>query len=153
MTRLNEKVIVALVGALLFTGVGVYSQTTLPPGQVRSQPTTGLYVNVQGKGLVLANLDPATLVLDTTTTPPILKAVVSTIPPVPAINEKHVSLKPAVGQTIVVIPDASFIPVSLGVYVNGLVQSPGDDYTITGTTVTFNRLSVTGDIVQLHYRF
>lgn len=150
---IHNKLVTALIGVLAFMGVMVYSQTTIPPGQVRNQPTTGLYVNVQGKGLVLANLDPATLVLDTTTTPPILKAVIPTTPPAQTINEKHVSLKPAVGQTIIGIPDASFIPASLGVYVNGLVQSPSDDYTVAGATVTLNRSSVSGDIVQLHYRF
>jgi hypothetical protein len=69
------------------------------------------------------------------------------------INEKHVSIKPAAGATAIAIPDAGYIPASLNVYVNGILQSVTDDYTVAGTAVTLTRVSSTGDIVQLTYRF
>lgn len=135
-------------GALLLVGC-LFSQTRVPPDQIRPQLNTGVFVNVSGKGVVLATVDPATLVLDTTGATPVLRALVQT----PSINEKHISIVPAAGATAVTIPDATYIPASLNVYVNGLLQSLTNDYTVAGTTVTLIRASTTGDIVQLTYRF
>lgn len=90
-------------------------------------------------------------------------AVISTIdlnavpppppPPPPEINEKHVVIKPVAGQTDMTIPDATYVPESLSVIVNGLTMALGDDYTVTGTTVTLFRVSQAGDNVQFTYRF
>ena len=137
------------LGALLLVGC-LFSQTKVPPGQIQPQPVTGVYVNVAGtKGMVVATVDTATLLLDLSGTVPVLKA----LPPVVTINEKHVAVKPALGATTLTIPDSGYVPASLSVFVNGLLQSPTDDYTISGTTVTLLRASESGDIDQLAYRF
>ena len=139
------------IGILVLTGC-LFSQTRVPPSQIKPQPNTGVYVSVTSKGMVLATVDPATIVLDTTGTTPVLRAIVPVLSP-PAINEKHVSILPAAGVTAVTIPDNTYIPASLGVYVNGLLQSVTNDYSLVGTTVTLIRPSETGDTVQLTYRF
>jgi len=140
--------------ASLFLAACLFSQTRIPPGQVQLQPTTGVYVNVTGgggsKGMVIAIPDPLTMALDTNVAVPVLRALPQVGPP---INEKHVVLKPAAGATTLTIPDATYVPASLSVYVNGLVQSVTDDYTVAGTTITLIRPSATGDIDQLQYRF
>lgn len=147
------KTLNVTLASLLLAACVMFSQTRIPPGQVQVQPTTGVYVNVTGgggsKGMVLATVDPATMVLDTSGAVPILRA----LPQAPVINEKHVVLKPAVGATTLIIPDASYVPASLSVIVNGIEQALTDDYTVTGTTVTLIRPSATGDIDQLQYRF
>lgn len=143
------------VSLLVLVLVGcLFSQTRIPPGQIQIQPATGVYVNMVGiagrGGMVLATVDPATLVLDTTGAVPVLRA----LPPVaPPISEKHVSIKPAIGATVLTIPDATYVLASLNVYVNGELQSLTDDYTVAGTTVTLVRVSTAGDIDQLTYRF
>lgn len=138
------------IGTLLLVGC-LFSQTKVPPGQIQPQTVTGVYVNIAGtKGMVVATVDQATLLLDTSGAVPVLRALP---PAAPTINEKHVSVKPALGATTLTIPDASYIPASLNVYVNGLLQSAVDDYTISGTTVTLLRASAAGDIDQLTYRF
>ncbi len=136
---------------LLLVGC-LFSQTRVPPDQIKPQVTTGVYVNITGKGMVLATVDPATLILDTSGTTPVLRAIPQTTPPA-TINEKHVSIKPAAGTTSISVPDAGFIATSLNVYVNGILQAITDDYTVAGTGITFNRASISGDIVQLTYRF
>lgn len=148
------------LSALLLTGgttlilVGcLFSQTRVPPDQIKPQSNTGVYVNVTGRGMVLATVDPATLILDTTGTTPVLRAIPQTTPPAPAINEKHVTIKPTAGVLSVNIPDNGFIVASLNVYVNGVLQAPGDDYTLAGTAVNLIRASLAGDIIQLTYRF
>ena len=141
---------VTLIGGTLLLVGCLFSQTRVPPDQIRPQTINGVFVNVTGKGVVLATVDPATLILDTTGTVPVLRALPQATT---AINEKHVSIKPAAGTTAVIIPDATYVPASLNVYVNGILQSMTDDYTIAGTTVTLTRLPTTGDIVQLTYRF
>jgi hypothetical protein len=142
-----------LAASLLLVGC-LFSQTRVPTDQLRPQPNTGVYVST-GKGMVLATVDPATLILDTSGTTPVLRALPQTVTPVPApsISEKHVSIKPAAGATSVTIPDASYNLTSLNVYINGILQSVTDDYTVAGTSVTLNRTATTGDIVQLTYRF
>jgi hypothetical protein len=140
--------LVYIIGSLVLVSC-LFSQTRVPPDQLRPQPITGVYVNVTGKGAILATVDPATLVLDTSGATPVLRA----LPQSQTINEKHVSVRPAVGATVVTIPDAGYIPASLNVYTNGILQSVTDDYTVTGTVVTLSRVSSAGDIVQLTYRF
>jgi len=39
------------------------------------------------------------------------------------------------------------------VYLNGIRQAPGDDYTISGTTVTFASALITGDKVLVDYKY
>lgn len=134
----------------LFSPVAFFPGPRVPPDQIRPQTITGVLVNVTGKGVVLATVDPATLILDTSGTAPVLRVLPQTAP---TINEKHISIKPAAGTTAVIIPDATYVPSSLNVYVNGILQAMTDDYTIAGTTVTLTRLSDAGDIVQLTYRF
>jgi hypothetical protein len=147
------KKLTTLLSFLLLAAC-LLSQTRIPPGQVQLQATTGVYVNVTGgpgvKGMVLATVDVATLVLDTTGVIPVLRAFPQAGPP---INEKHVTLKPAVGVTTLTIPDASYIPTSLCVYVNGILQGVVDDYTVAGTSITLLRTSTAGDVDQLTYRF
>ena len=140
---------ITLIGGTLILVGCLFSQTRVPPDQIRPQPNTGVFVNVTGRGVVLATVDPATLVLDTTGTTPVLRA----LPQTATINEKHVSIKPAAGVTAVTIPDAGYVPASLNVYVNGILQSMTDDYSVAGTGITLTRASLTGDIVQLTYRF
>ena len=140
---------IVLASSLLVLVGCLFSQTRVPPDQIRPQLNTGVLVNVTGRGLVLATVDPATLILDTTGATPVLRA----IPQPVTINEKHVSIKPAAGVTAIVIPDPGYVPASLNVYVNGILQSVTDDYTVAGTAVTLTRVSSTGDIVQLTYRF
>lgn len=148
------KTLNIVAASMLLAACVMFSQTRIPPGQVQLQPTTGVYVNVTGgggsKGMVLATVDPVTMALDTTGAVPILRALPQVGPP---INEKHVVLKPALGATTLTIPDATYVPASLSVYVNGIVQSLTDDYTVAGTTITLIRPSATGDIDQLQYRF
>lgn len=139
---------VSIIGSLVLVGC-LFSQTRVPPDQIRPQPINGVYVNVTGKGAVLATVDPATLVLDTSGATPVLRA----LPQSQTINEKHVSIKPAVGATVVTIPDAGYVPASLSVYTNGILQSAADDYMVTGAIITFSRVSSDGDIIQLTYRF
>ena len=140
---------ISLAASILVLAGCLFSQTRVPPDQIRPQLINGVFVNVTGKGVVLATVDPATLVLDTTGATPVLRA----LPQSATINEKHVSIKPAIGATVVTIPDTGYVPASLNVYVNGVLQSMTDDYTVAGTVVTLIRASTTGDIVQLTYRF
>lgn len=130
----------------------LFSQTRVPPDQIRPQSSTGVLVNVTGKGLVLATVDPATLVIDTTGAAPVLRALPQTAT-APTANERHVSILPAPGIVAVTIPDATYIPASLNVFVNGILQSITNDYTVAATTITLIRPSDAGDIVQLTYRF
>lgn len=140
---------VTLIGGTLLLVGCLFSQTRVPPDQIRPQLINGVFVNVTGKGVVLATVDPATLILDTTGATPVLRAIPQAAP---SINEKHVSVKPAAGTTGIIIPDAGYIPASLNVYVNGVLQSLTDDYSVAGTGITLIRVSDAGDIVQLTYR-
>lgn len=154
MTSRTMFTVMGLIMMLGGVGALLYAQTTATPNQVRPQPTNGVYVNVTGRGLVLATVDPTTLVLDTTGTTPVLKALPPAVT-VPTINERHVTVKPPANSTTVSVPDASYIPASLVVAVNGITQSDaaGDDYIATGTILTFTRTFQAGDIVRLGYRF
>ena len=143
---------VTLIGGTLLLVGCLFSQTRVPPDQIRPQSNTGVFVNVTGRGVILATVDPVTLVLDTTGATPVLRALPQSVT-VPPINEKHVSIKPLPGAVSVTIPDAGYVPASLNVYVNGILQSLTDDYTVANTNVTLARASITGDIVQLTYRF
>ena len=138
-----------LTASILVLAGCLFSQTRVPSDQIRPQPNTGVLVNVTGKGVVLATVDPATLILDTSGTTPVLRA----LPQPAAINEKHVSFLPTVGATVITIPDTTYNLTSLNVFVNGLLQSLTNDYSVVGTTVTLSRASTVGDIVQLTYRF
>lgn len=140
---------IALTASILILAGCLFSQTRVPPDQIRPQLSTGVFVNITGKGVILATVDPATLILDTTGVTPVLRALSQ----LTTVNEKHVSILPVVGATTVTIPDASYNPASLNVFVNGILQSLTNDYSVTGTTITLLRAATTGDIVQLTYRF
>lgn len=127
------------VDVFALAGLKKYTTIIIPKAQAVSGVVRISFTGVVGNALV------STIALNAVTPPP--------PPPPPTINEKPVAIKPPAGATAVSIPDATYIPESLDVAVNGLVMTELEDYTISGTTITFFRTFQTGDVVRLKYRF
>lgn len=127
------------VDVFAIAGLKKYVPVTIPG----IQPVNGI-VRISFTGVV-GNPLVSTIALNAVTPPP--------PPSPPTINEKSVSIKPLAGTTVVTIPEATFIPESLDVAVNGLTMTETEDYIISGVTITFLRVFQTGDLVRLKYRF
>lgn len=116
----------------------------LPPGS-----------GTAGEGCKLATLD-ASIVLDTSVSPPVLRAVIPTTP-APAARWKTVTYPLTSTQLAFTIGDPSYAPGSLAVYLNGSLMSQERDYTMAGVaaapTVVFFPKQAPGanDIVVLKY--
>ena len=84
-----------------------------------------------------------------------MEDLLKTIPPLAVVN--YYTYIATAGQVVFSGPDRdgdvlSYTPspvVTLLVYANGLLRTPGDDYTGTADTVTFTRPRAAGDIVQI----
>lgn len=119
------------------------SKTAITLSQIQAGAINGIMVNlaVGGSGWTLAQLDPS-IVLDTSTVPPTLKAVSAATP-----QTSWVTPTGTVDGTnaVFTIPSAPNPPASLTVVRNGLVLSVGNDFNLSGTTITF----VAGAIPQV----
>jgi hypothetical protein len=147
----TRAVLVPLLITLLTGAVLLLAQSsTLPLSSLRRVSATGVLAHTPGAGWHLAVLDPAGFQLDTSTTPPTIRAV----PVVTAITEKTVLVTPVGEQITMTIPDAGYVPASLHVYRNGLLLVAPNDYTVSGVTVNLVELQylVAGDVAQLRYR-
>jgi hypothetical protein len=146
---MDSKMTKTLVLAVLFSA-GLQAQTTLTPDAIRPGTVIGVMVCIPpgttNEGCKLAVLD-LSIVLDMSVSPPRLRAVCT------AAQWKTVNFAMATTQSGFTIPDAGFIPGSLGVYRNGQLQTVGVDYTLAGVALTFLPKStpLAGDLVALKY--
>ncbi len=74
-------------------------------------------------------------------------------PPGSAINQANPIFRPAGLESVFTIPDSTYIPSSLEVFVNGMLMALGGDYTVLGTTVTLLTARGPDDTIQFLYRF
>ncbi len=147
-----KKFLLTLAAVLGFASqAGSKTQITLD--QLAAPTTTSIMVSVPGRGWTAAQLDP-TLVLDTTTTPPTLKApggggsqviFVDWVTPTGTVD--------GVNQNFT-LPSAPNPGTSLTVIVNGITQRAVVDYNLTPGTSTFTFITAptAGSVVAAEYR-
>jgi hypothetical protein len=147
-----KKLLVSIVlgASLLFAQAGTKVATAqVAPSTATLAPAVQVFI--PASGFTLAVFDPAgSVVLDTTTTPPTIRAIVVEHP-VWIYNEAT-----AVGVT----PPATITlakPLVAGtqlVYRNGVRQTPGLDYTVAGNVITFSAASAlaANDNIIVDYR-
>lgn len=132
-----KKFLLTVLAVLGFTSQAG-SKTTISLDQITAPTITSVMVSVPGKGWTPAQLDPS-LALDTTTTPPTLRAI-----PTAASQPSWVTPSGTLDgvNAVFTLPSAPNPPGALTVARNGLVltqvlSSGGGDYTLSGTTITF----------------
>lgn len=130
------------------------SKTAITLDQLIAPNAAGVMVDVAGKGWTFAVID-SSLVIDTTTAPPTLRApgggqptFVDWVMPIGTIN--------GINPTFT-LPSAPNPVASVELIVNGLVYSQGvspADFTVSGATITFNPPSIpsTGSSMTVSYR-
>jgi hypothetical protein len=109
----------------------------------------GATTTVEMPALVCATVDPATLALDTTKTPPVLHAIVPAPAPVPVLTAGTLTGAIDGANTVFIAPAVPVLVTN-----NGLVLAAGVDYSVSGVTVTFaaDAIPQPGDILQaFHY--
>lgn len=132
------------------------SKTAITLDQISAPNSQGVMVSVVGKGWVQAQLDAATLTLDTTTNPPTLKAN-SGGPPVTFVDGV-VPVGTVDGvNTVFTLPSAPNPSASLDLTQNGLGQAMGvapapNDFTLNGNTITYNFAPSVGSKLLASYR-
>jgi hypothetical protein len=126
-----------------------YTGLTLVPVATLTATLAGIPVMIY----TCVQLDTAGFTLDTTTTPPTLRAKAVTLPtdtketPTGSVNGTNNTF------TLAFTPNTAF-PVD--VFNNGLLLTVNQDYTISGNTVTFlagtiSAVPQTGDLLQVKY--
>lgn len=150
---MNSLRILSLGLAAIAAALG---QTTIAPSNVATVPAGGIIavIDQQGK-FAFAKIDAATLqlTLDTITGAYTLRAIVPPAPP-NTITERLIVVKPTdPAQTTITLP-SNPQGQSLMVTRNGQVLSPGEDYTLTGLTLSFvtQHRPSPGQVFQLRYR-
>jgi hypothetical protein len=121
-----------LLAVLLLFSAGLQAQTTVPPSQLWPGTIVGVMVclppGTTGAGCKVAVLD-ASIVLDTSVTPPVLRAV-----SIPAKIHTHSGLVKLVALNgLYSVPTAA---VNVKLHRNGILQFLGEDYTLAGGTIT-----------------
>ena len=126
-----------------------YTGLTLVPIATLTATLAGIPVMIY----TCVQIDPAGFTLDTTTTPPTLRAKAATLPadtkeiPTGLVNGTNNTF------TLAFTPNASY-PVD--VFNNGLMLTVSQDYTISGNTITFlsgtiSAVPQAGDLLQVKY--
>ena len=111
------------------------SKTSITLDQITAPTTSGVMVNVTGTGWTLAVLD-SSMTLDTTTKPPTLRAIAATpqtswVTPTGTIDGVNATF------TLLSAPNP---PGSLTVARNGIIQTAGVDFNLSGTGVAITFL-------------
>ncbi len=126
------------------------SKTQITLDQITAPNATSVMVSIAGKGWTPAQLDPS-LVLDTTTNPPTLKApgggqpvFVDSVTPTGTVDGVNAAFT---------LPSAPNPPLSLDL-TGGITYSAGVDYTLSGSTITFlpGAVPTTGIVIRASYR-
>jgi len=128
------------------------SKTQVTLDQIVAPTTTAIMVSVPGKGWTPAQLDPS-LVLDTTTVPPTLRAVPGS--PGPTFVDSVTPTGTVDGtNTVFTLPSIPNPAASLCLNVNGLTYRTGVDFNLSGATVTFLTPSTppSGSVLVASYR-
>ncbi len=146
----------ARTGLLLSTlaAIAAAQSTTLPLDSLRPGAVSGVLVLTAAGEYKIAALGP-NLTLDTSADPPkLVWSAPAVMPPATVINERVYVIRASSAQTVVVIPDPSFIKASLVVIRNGLELSEPDDYAVNALAVAFvaRQTPKAGDILKLRYR-
>lgn len=135
---------------LLLT-VSLHAQTSVPVGQVRGVTSTNgtVFLALPNGTMVLADLG-AELTIDTSGPRPVLKAVLPAMP-TEVVGEKLTAtgLKVTLARPLV--------SGSLKLWLNGVRQAEGGDYSIAGQEVTFipfyaGSLTSPGTVILADYR-
>ncbi len=143
---------IAVLTLLWFSGVSLYAQGTKPNIGAMRGPAgvapVAVIVNPDGS-IVLATLDSATLTIDTSSGKPVLKGTPApTLPP----RQVEVATLTATAPSYT-LRQTPTLPNELDVAVNGLLLSPGDDYTLAGAVITWTgTVPGPGDKVRAAYR-
>lgn len=133
---------------LALIGLLASAQTSTRPTQQRVDPATAnrVVVFLPSGQAVVALLD-ASLALDTRVTPPVLRATGR-----PAVaQEADELIKIATAGPLVVL--ANTPTGKPAIYLNGLLQATGEDYTLSGKQITFWRALDVGEQVHAIYKF
>jgi hypothetical protein len=121
--------------ALALAALAIAQPTRIPPAVIQPGPVIGIMVclppGTAATGYcVLAALD-ASIALDTSVSPPVLRAVV---PAAPAAKPRIYGAELAVvGVTATALPAGAS---NVAVYLNGLRQKEGADYSLSGGILT-----------------
>ena len=130
-------------------------QTKLHPNQIQCT------IVLSPPAIVCFQIDPATLILDTTTSPPTLRVKPTPVPTAPNFADNETPGGIVNGANLVFTLANTPLPGTLSLYVNGLLQTTKafggrlPDYSITGNTITFNAVATpqTGAAILASYRF
>jgi hypothetical protein len=143
---MKHAITVLLVIALCALCAPAQTPTTLTTKQLRSAPTSGVWVSTPN-GFQVARLE-GSLTLDLTNPLiPVLRATTSA--PV-AIKWTREQFSPVLGVTTYTLQNDLADKESLFVYRNGLLQTENVDFTISGRVITFT-LWLTDDLIVLRY--
>lgn len=131
------------------------SKTQVTLDQIAASNSQGVMVSIIGRGWVQAQLD-SSLVIDTTTNPPTLKATASG-PPVTFVDAVAPTGAVDGVNVIFTLPSAPNPPASLELTQNGLTQTPGvagipNDFTLSGTAITYSSPPSVGSKLLASYR-
>lgn len=144
------KILIALLISTAAWGQTKVSTGQLTPASPSTLPALLLYLPAAGPAppqFLLVTLDPASIVLDQTVSPPVLRSIA----PVPlwTVNEATVST----GASTLAVKGL-IVTGSEQVYRNGVRLTPTVDYTMAGATITFTALQTPqpGDNLLVDYR-
>lgn len=140
-----------LVAGCMLIWVGIAkAQSVVPPNRIKPGTINGLYGNIQGQGIVLMQLDPASsITVNTNTIPP----TVSVATPANVwVNVNRDVFHLTAPQSSFSFAHTMVHPDSLEVTVGGLAMSPTEDYAMAGNTITLNVPAQAGDVVTLRYQ-
>ncbi|TAJ99779.1 hypothetical protein EPO44_10285 [bacterium] len=130
------------------------SQTKVNLNDLRTPTTPGArFVILTSTGLLFVQPDPAgSVVIDTTVSPPIIRAV-TVLPPFPQQLEFNVPVIVAPTQVMPAIADTPLPSMLIQVLRNGLMMTAPGDYTFTARVVTFTAAQTIqpGDMIKIIY--
>lgn len=133
---------------LLFVAALSYAQTTVSHDKVKAPADTAIraYLFLPTGQAVVAVLD-ASIVLDTSVNPPVLRAVAVA----PQLRE-IVDVTKASGPVTAVT--CSQVPINEpDISIGGLLQSLNEDYTRSGRQITLKTPAGAGDVIRIKYHF
>lgn len=132
---------------LAFVSVLLVAQTSTRPLQQRVDPATAnrVVVFLPNGSAAVALLDASSLALDTSVNPPVLRADTGA-----SVREMDEVLRFSQPGALVVLQQ---VPTGKPlIYLNGLLQAVGEDYTLSGKQVTFWRSLDAGEQVHAVYK-
>lgn len=140
--------------ALVISGLTSLGASTVNPNQIRPcQGAANFVIMTVNSKTICAQIDPASFIVDTSTNPPTLRAIIPSSP-LPTFITGETPSGTVDGTNSSFGLAATPLAGSLILYRNGIRQQLGGDYTLVGSTINFLTASIpqSSDILLADYR-